>query len=97
MKKLRLPSISLTLLGTSVVAFGIIIGLGALIKKIELTIWLLVLPILLSAASDIISVVSLARKEGRKTQLIFTMIISSLLTIFMLLFTLMLRGLWKFT
>jgi hypothetical protein len=97
MKKQKLSSVALAILAFSIVTFGIVIGLGALIKKLELTIGLLALPILLGIISDITAVTSLIKKDGSKLHAILVIIISTLLTIFMLLFMSMLRGLWKFT
>jgi hypothetical protein len=97
MKKQTLSNISLTFLAFSIVTFGIVVGLGALIKKLELTIGLLGLPILLGIISDITAIASLVKKDGSKLHALLTIIFSTLLTIFILLFMSMLRGLWKFT
>jgi hypothetical protein len=97
MKKQKLSSISLSFLGFSIVTFGIVVGMGAVIKKLELTIGLLALPILLGIISDITAINSLVKKDGSKLHAILAIVISTLLTLFMILFMSMLRGLWKFT
>lgn len=97
MKKHKLSSIALEFLAFSIIAFGFVVGLGALIKKLELTIVLLVLPIILGIISNIIAINSLVKKDGKKLHAILAIAFSSLLTVFVLLFMLMLRGLWKLT
>ncbi len=97
MKKQKLSNISLSFLGFSIVTFGIIVAQGALIKKLELTIGLLALPILLGIISDITAINSLVKKDGTKLHAILAIIISTLLTAFMILLMLTLRGLWKLT
>lgn len=97
MKKYKLSNIPLILLGASIIAFGIVIGVGAIIKKLEITIILLMLPILLGIAADITSIINLVKKNKNKTMAILIFIFGTILTGFMILFMLMLRGLWKFT
>lgn len=97
MKKFKLSNIDLILLGSSIIVFGVVVGLGAIIKKIELTIILLSLPILLGIASDITAVMSLVKKDRNKLQSILLIVFITFITAFMILFMLMLRGLWKFT
>lgn len=97
MKKQKFSNISLAFLAFSIVTFGIVVGLGALIKKLELTIGLLALPILLGIISDITAINSLVKKDGSRFHAILAIVISTLLTLFMILFMLMLRGLLKLT
>jgi hypothetical protein len=97
MKKRKLSNISLSFLGFSIVTFGIVVGQGALIKKLELTIGLLTLPILLGIISDITAINSLVKQDGSRLHAILAIVISTLLTLFMILFMLMLRGLLKLT
>ena len=97
MKKQKLSNISLAFLAFSIVTFGIVVGLGALIKKLELTIGLLALPILLGLISDITAINCLVKKDGSKLHAILAIVISTLLTLFMILLMLMLRGLLKLT
>jgi hypothetical protein len=97
MKKHTLSNISLAFLAFSVVALGIVVALGALIQRIEITIVLLALPILLGIISDITAANSLIKRDGKRLHAVLAIIFSTLLTIFMILFMLMLRGLWKFT
>jgi hypothetical protein len=97
MKNQKLSSVALAILAFSIVTFGIVIGLGTLIKKLELTIGLLALPILLGIISDITAINSLVKKDGSTLHAILAIAISTLLTSLMILFILMLRGLLKLT
>lgn len=97
MQKKKTPDTALMLLVFSLVVLAIVVAVGALIKKIEITIGLLTLPILLGAASAVLSIRSLTQNDSSRTKSVVLLIVSTVVTVLITLFMLMLRGLEKLT
>jgi uncharacterized membrane protein len=97
MKSYKLSSISLMSLILSVLSLALVIAIGYIFKKIELTINLLSLPILLGFTSTITAVLNLVRKGNKKTLSIVVMIISIIIALSSAFLMSLLRGLWMFT
>lgn len=97
MKSYKLSSISVVSLILSVISLALVIAIGAIVQKIELTISLLSLPILLGFTSTVIAILNLVRKGDKKTLSIVVIIISIILALSSAFLMSILRGLWKFT
>ncbi|MFL0248099.1 hypothetical protein [Candidatus Clostridium stratigraminis] len=97
MKNYKLPKISLVSFILSVISFALVIAIGNIYKKPELTIDLLILPVLFGLASMILSIVNLAKKGEKKKMSIVLIIISIIIVLAALFLLSLLRGLLMLT
>jgi hypothetical protein len=97
MKKLKAFNLGLIFAASSVITFQIVIGVGYVIKNLDLTILLFLIPILLGAAAWITSIVSLIKKDVRKLLSIILLAFSTITTTLMALYALMMLGLRNLT
>ncbi|WP_139904046.1 hypothetical protein [Clostridium thermarum] len=81
----------------SILTFIGILIIGAVIKRIDVTIILLVIPLILALISLVISIVNIAKKEEQKTRDLVLIIIDIILIVSVTFLLLMLRGLSVFT
>lgn len=97
MKNYKLPKISLVSFILSVISFALVIAIGNIFKKLELTIDLLILPVLFGLASMILSIVNLANKGEKKKMSIVLITISIIIVLAALFLLSLLRGLMMLT
>lgn len=97
MKKLKAFHIGLIFALSSVVTFQLVIGVGYVIKNLDITIFLFLIPILLGIAAWITSIVSLVKKDVRKLLAVILLAFSTLTTTLMTLYALMMIGLRNLT
>jgi uncharacterized membrane protein YozB (DUF420 family) len=81
----------------SILAFIGVLIIGSTIKRIEVTVTLLVVPIVFALISLVISIVNIAKREEQKTRDIVLIIIDIILIVTVTFLLLILRGLSVFT